>query len=115
MCAGSGSQDEFQKLEDTLELSEEGTGLTCGSGTGGWQETGCVCVCVGEGGEKRRSLQGAASGLLPKIKPLKKSWRGAAGEGRRKRRWERREGTKQTLHTNRPAGNVSNTRLVQRE
>lgn len=54
--------------------------------------------------------------FLPKIKPLKKkkSVRGVAGEGRRKRRWGRREGTKQPLHTNSPAGNVSNTRLVQR-
>jgi hypothetical protein len=54
---------------------------------------------------------------LPKIKKKKKkkNWRGAAGEGRRKRRWERREGTKHPLHTNSPAGNVSNTRLVQRE
>ena len=73
-------------------------------------------MCVG-GSEKGKGLQGAARGLLPKIKPLKKkkNWRGAAGEGRRKRSWERREGTKHPLHTNSPAGNVSNTRLVQRE
>lgn len=88
----------------TLELSEEGTGLTRAdlgflrqgnSGNGAYGE---------EGG-----LQGAASGLLPKIKPILKSWRKAAGKGRRKRRWQRREGTKQPLHTNSPAGDVSNT------
>lgn len=76
----------------------------------GWGNGG-ERVCRGKG-EERRVLQGAASGLLPKIKPFFKSWRGAAGEGRR---WERREGTKQPLYTKIPAGKVSNTRLVQRE
>lgn len=79
VCARSGSQDVFQKLEGTLELSEEGTRLTSADlwfwdrGTAR-QETGCG------GGRKRRSLQGAASGLLPKIKPFLKSWGGVAGK-----------------------------------
>lgn len=85
------------------------------SGTGEWQEQSGG---GGWGREKGRDLQRVASGLLPKIKPLKKKkeaggeWWEKEGE---KRRWERREGSKQPLHTNSPAGNVSNTRLVQRE
>lgn len=53
-------------------------------------------MCVG-GSEKGKGLQGAASGLLPKIKPLKKKKKlEGSGRGRKEKKEMGEEGGDQT-------------------